>query len=208
MQSTLSAREVEQDLAFAIEAAALAGQRVMALRATGRWQGKTLADVGDQAADALLQGLVRGRYPRDGLLSEETADSQERLSKPRAWIIDPLDGTKEYSELREDFAVHVALTLDGRCALGAVALPARGQVMWGVALPAELRSGLVGDGTLLAGASVPNGAPRLVVSRSHTPPWIERFAASIGAAELLPVGSVGFKATRSSAQSVNPKHRP
>src|SRR6185503_12058122 len=100
--------EIQRDLAFAIEAARAAGERSLAVRATGRWSEDALADVADQGADGFLQGIVRGRYPDDGILSEETADTRSRLSKSRVWIIDPLDGTREYSQLRDDWAVHVA----------------------------------------------------------------------------------------------------
>jgi 3'(2'), 5'-bisphosphate nucleotidase len=86
--------------------------------------------VGDQAADGYLQGILAGRYAEDGILSEETASDPHRLSKSRVWIVDPLDGTKEFGERREDWAVHVALAIDGSCALGAVALPATGEVLW------------------------------------------------------------------------------
>jgi len=95
-------QDIDRDLAFAIEAARWAGERVMGLRTEKRWEGKMLADIGDQAADGLLQGFIRGRYPDDGLLSEETADTTERLAKRRTWIVDPLDGTQEFSEGRSD----------------------------------------------------------------------------------------------------------
>ena len=184
------------DLAFAIDAARAAGERVEHLRSTGRWRGDTLADICDQAADGLLQGLVRGRYPDDGVLSEETADSAARLSKRRCWIIDPLDGTREFSEMRQDWAVHVALTIDGRCALAAVALPADGQVLWGVALAGGERSGIDGAGALVRGDSIAAAAPRIVVSRSHTPDWVARFCESIGAGTTIPCGSAGYKVAR------------
>ena len=103
----ITPEEIERELEFAITVAQAAGKRVQGLRETERWEGKMLADVGDQAADGYLQGVIAGRYPEDGILSEETADSPERLSIPRAWIIDPLEGTREYSQLREDWAVHV-----------------------------------------------------------------------------------------------------
>jgi 3'(2'), 5'-bisphosphate nucleotidase len=167
----------------------------MGLRAEKRWEGKMLADVGDQAVDGFLQGFVRGRYPEDGLLSEETADSPERLSKMRTWIVDPLDGTQEYSELRADWAVHVALTVGGRCALAAVALPASDDVLWGVCVPGKERSGSTRGTTLTLGTSTPPARPRIVVSRSHTPPWVERFARALDA-ELLPCGSAGYKVSR------------
>jgi 3'(2'), 5'-bisphosphate nucleotidase len=193
---TPTAHELERDLSFAIDAARLAGSRVMALRASGRWKDSMLADIGDQAADGLLQGLLRGRYPDDGVLSEETADSRERLAKTRAWIVDPLDGTKEFSELRHDFAIHVALTIGGRPALGAVALPATDQTMWAVCLPGAERAGIEGGGTLVRGDSPAPAAPKIVVSRSHTPDWIGRFCEALGVKEQLPMGSVGYKVSR------------
>jgi len=186
---------IERDLAFSIQAARDAGARLAGLRQSGRWEDETLGDVGDQAADGFLRGLLEGRYPEDGVLSEETVDSPERLERERVWIVDPLDGTKEYRQLREDWAVHVALTIGGRCALGAVALPARDTVVWGVALPGQERGGIEGAGALETGAGEgPAEGPRIIVSRSHTPPWVERFAEILGASELIPCGSAGYKA--------------
>ncbi len=196
MQTNPSPADIQRDLDFAIGAARLAGQRVMGLRDSGRWQGSTLADIGDQAADGWLQGLIRGRYPDDGLLSEETADSPERLSKGRCWIVDPLDGTREFSELREDWAVHVALAIDGRCALSAVDLPACGRLLWGVALPGCERAGIEGGGSVLRADSAGPATPRVVVSRSHTPAWVGRFCEQIGAAASIPCGSAGYKTAR------------
>jgi len=195
MSQAASEREIEQDLDFAIAAAREAGRRALGLRETERWEGRILADIGDQASDGFLQGLLSGRYPDDGVLSEETADSPKRLAKERAWIVDPLDGTREFSEGREDWAVHVALTIAGRCALGAVALPSLGEVLWGVALPGRERGGATDGTPVLAGATEQGGPPRVVVSRSHTPPWVERFGEAIGA-ELVRCGSAGFKVSR------------
>lgn len=184
----------ERDLEFARFAARSAGERVLALRASGRWEGATLADIGDQAADGWLQGWIRGRQPDDGLLSEETADSTDRLAKRRCWIVDPLDGTREFSELRDDWAVHVALVVDGRCALGAVALPSTGRLLWGVALAGHERAGLEGPGRLIAAGDAADGAsPRVLVSRSHTPAWVGRFCERLGAGPPRPCGSAGYK---------------
>jgi 3'(2'), 5'-bisphosphate nucleotidase len=182
---------VERDLAFAIEIARSAGARVLGLRKTGRWADKMLADIGDQAADGYLQGVIQGRYPDDGILSEETVDTPERLDKRRCWIIDPLDGTKEYCQLRDDWGVHVALSIDGACGIGVVFLPSQDVLVWGVALPGRERAGIEGGGAL---ADVNAGEPaRVVVSRSHTPPWIEAFAKAIKADELIPFGGCGNK---------------
>ncbi len=181
------------DLSFSIEAARIAGERVLGLRATGRWKDEpVLADVGDQAADGFLQGFVRGRYPQDGILSEETADSRARLSQQRVWIIDPLDGTREYSQGRDDWAVHVALAIDGRPALGAVALPAQQRVLWGVCQDGARLAGIEGAGQLFDGSSHAPSPPRIAVSRSHTPSWMPALAQELGA-ELVPCGSVGAK---------------
>ena len=186
--------DLRADLEFAILAARIAGERVLALRASGRWKDDMLADVGDQAADGFLQGLVRGRYANDGILSEETADTRDRLAKERVWIIDPLDGTREFSQLREDWAVHVALTIGGRCALGAVALPARKRNLWGVCAPASY--GIEGEAAkeheLARGDSRPHEPTRIAVSRSHTPSWMARFASELGATQVFS-GSVGNK---------------
>ena len=182
---------VERDLAFAIEIARFAGDRVLGLSRTGRWEGSMLADIGDQAADGYLQGVIQGRFPDDGILSEETVDTPERLVKERCWIIDPLDGTREFSQLRDDWGVHVALTLNKACAIGVVYLPSQDLLIWGVALPGRERVGLEGQGQLVSAA---DGTPdRIVVSRSHTPPWVEAFAAAIGAKEMVPFGGAGNK---------------
>jgi 3'(2'), 5'-bisphosphate nucleotidase len=181
------------DLAFAIEAARLAGERVLGLRATGRWKDEPiLADVGDQAADGFLQGFVRGRYPQDGILSEETADTRARLALERVWIIDPLDGTREYSQGRDDWAVHVALAIGGQPALGAVALPAQQRILWGVCQDGARFSGMEGTGRLIPAEEPGPTPPRIAVSRSHTPSWMPALARELGA-ELVPCGSVGAK---------------
>lgn len=192
-EPTPTPEQIERDLEFARHAARWAGERVLALRASGRWQGDTLADVGDQAADGLLQGMLRGRYPEDGVLSEETQDSAARLTRPRAWIVDPLDGTREFSQLRADWAVHVALTLEGRCALGAVALPAQGLLLSGIALPGRERAWIEGPGRLVSGAEPGPDPPRIAASRSHTPRWMESFQRELGGGDLVRAGSVGNK---------------
>jgi 3'(2'), 5'-bisphosphate nucleotidase len=187
----------DTDLAFALLAATQAGERLDRLRKTGRWEGAIMGDVGDQAADGYLQGLILGRFPEDGLLSEETISDPGRTSCSRAWIVDPLDGTKEYSAGRHDWAVHVALAIDGKPILGAVSLPTQGRLLWGVCAPGAERSGLEGpaadQGVVLRRGTDPC-SPRLkvAVSRSHTPEWVERFAAAMDA-DLVPAGSVGNK---------------
>ncbi len=181
------------DLEPVIGAARLAGERALAVRATGRWREEgVLADVGDQGADGFLQGFLRGRFPDDAILSEETADTRARLASPRTWIVDPLDGTREYSQHRSDWAVHVALVVEGRPVLGVVALPAQERVLWGAIDGGRSWGGLIGAGTAIRGDTRAPDPLRIAVSRSHTPTWMPGFAAEIGATQVHS-GSVGNK---------------
>jgi len=189
----LSQSDIKRDLEFAVDAARAAGKRLFALQNAGRWKDEILGDVGDQAADGYLQGLLKGRYPDDGVLSEETKDTPERLKKARAWIVDPLDGTKEYRALRDDWAVHVGLTIEGRCALGAVALPSQDRVVWGVCIPGQEQGGLEGAGQLVRGDTEAPATVRIACSRSHTPDWMESFVGAFEDHTLVRAGSVGNK---------------
>jgi 3'(2'), 5'-bisphosphate nucleotidase len=113
------------------------------------------------------------------VLSEEAADEQSRLDASRVWIIDPLDGTREFSEGRHDWAVHVALAIDGVPGPAAVALPGMNLVMSTADVPA------------LDGAH--HEQLRIAVSRSRPPAEAEQLAERLDA-ELVPMGSAGFKA--------------
>ncbi len=111
------------DAELAADLAQSAGRILMELRDSGLLAGKSLGEAGDQAANEFLVHALREQRPDDGLLSEESKDTEERLSKSRVWIVDPVDGTREYGEGRSDWAVHVALAIDGVASIGAVALP-------------------------------------------------------------------------------------
>lgn len=146
---------------------------------TGPAEGKELKDAGDARAQEVLASLLAWHRPDDAVLSEEAADSAARLSADRVWIIDPLDGTREFSERpRTDWAVHVALWEDGELSAGSIALPARDVTYCTDAPPA-----------LPARA---DGPIRLAVSRSRPPAFVKEVAADLGA-ELVPMGSAGVK---------------
>lgn len=166
------------DHELAAHLAAEAGRILMEVRASGRHHGRDLGRAGDLEANAVLVKALRELRPEDGLLSEEVADDSDRLSRRRVWIVDPLDGTREYSEGRDDWAVHVALAIDGTANVGAVALPALGLV---------LRSDRP-----LAQPPAPERV-RMVVSRTRPPAEAVAVAEAIGAA-LVPMGSAGAKA--------------
>src|SRR5919198_1982789 len=115
------------DHALAAWLATTAGERLLEVRGGGL-VGKELKDAGDQAAHQLLVRLLAQHRPDDSVLSEEGKDDKARLGAHRVWIVDPLDGTREFSEPpRDDWAVHVALWEDGDLTAGAVAQPALGQ---------------------------------------------------------------------------------
>ncbi|MCA1662641.1 MAG: 3'(2'),5'-bisphosphate nucleotidase CysQ [Novosphingobium sp.] len=172
MSGTLSDAELAARLAEA-------GARIaLALRATGVPAGRALGDAGDKAVNALLVRALAEHRPDDGLLSEESRDTSGRLDKRRVWVIDPIDGTREYAEGRDDWAIHVALAIDGAASIGAVALPDLGLV---------LRSDRPQP------LAPPAAAPRMVVSRSRPPKEAEAVAAALGAT-IVPLGSAGAKA--------------
>ena len=166
------------DAELAAQLAEEAGRILIEIRQSGRFEGKALGKAGDQAANAYLCRALREQRPDDGLLSEEEKDNPARLAKDRVWIVDPVDGTREYGEARSDWAVHVALCVDGRPETAAVALPGLGMVLRTdapVAVPAAAEQ------------------PRMVVSRTRPAKQAVAVAKAIGA-ELVAMGSAGAKA--------------
>jgi hypothetical protein len=117
------------DAELAVHLAQVAGRLLLEVRASGMLSLKALGKAGDATANQFLCHALREQRPDDGLLSEEEKDSAERLSKSRVWIIDPVDGTREYGEARTDWAVHVGLAIDGVASVGAVGLPGLGVVL-------------------------------------------------------------------------------
>ena len=168
------------DHVLAAKLATDAGRLLVQLRAGGGDGGRALGARGDRSAHEMLMGGLAEARPGDAVLSEEGRDDAARLTAARVWIVDPLDGTREYGEVpRSDWAVHVALVVDGAPVAGAVALPAR-------------------DLTLATGTPPPppppwSGAPRVLVSRSRPPAEATRIAEALGG-ELVLLGSAGAKA--------------
>ena len=167
----------ESDEQLAERLATAAGQILLTLRAQGL-EGKALGQAGDAAANAMLCRELRAARPDDGVLSEEEKDDVARCGQRRVWIVDPLDGTREYGEGRNDWAVHVALAVDGVATVGAVALPGLGI-------------------TLTSGAPMPlqpaNEPPKMLVSRTRPAAEAVFVAEKLGA-ELVAMGSAGAKA--------------
>ena len=174
------------DQTLARDLAAEAGRRLLDLRARGG-DPDLLRKAGDRRSHELLTAALEARRPGDVVLSEEGADNPARLTASRVWIVDPLDGTREFGEPgRTDWAVHVALWQrtgsagTGELTAGAVALPAQGQVL-STAAPAGLRPGPETDARV-----------RIVVSRTRAPRLVQDISDLIEA-ELVPMGSAGAK---------------
>jgi 3'(2'), 5'-bisphosphate nucleotidase len=156
-----------------------AGRLLMEQRNGALLQGAARGAVADQVANAfILAGLAQWR-PGDAVLSEESFDDRARLGRSRVWIVDPLDGTREYGEGRADWAVHVALAVDGSARIGAVALPATGRLF---------RSDRIAPPPI-----TDRPQPRMLVSRTRAPAEAEEIAFLLGA-KLVAMGSAGAKA--------------
>ncbi len=166
------------DAELAAHLAEVAGKLLIDVRASGMLSLKALGKAGDATANQFLIHAIAEQRPEDGLLSEESKDTEERLGKSRVWIIDPVDGTREYGEARTDWAVHVALAIDGVASIGAVALPGLGVVL------RTDKPGIVPP---------PPAQLRMVVSRTRPAKEATDVAEKIGA-ELVPMGSAGAKA--------------
>jgi 3'(2'), 5'-bisphosphate nucleotidase len=183
---------------LAAELAEQAGMLLLDLRARGGDPGD-LRKAGDRLSHEFLTAELAARRPGDAVLSEEGRDDRARLSADRVWIVDPLDGTREFGESgRTDWAVHVALwqrgggreargrgqAERGELTAGAVALPAQGQVLSTTAPPTASAGN---------GAPGPGGQLRIVVSRTRPPAFLERLSEEADVI-LVPMGSAGAKA--------------
>jgi 3'(2'), 5'-bisphosphate nucleotidase len=161
--------------------ASQAGQMLLAMRQ--RLQQETFSEQAlrieaDRASHAYITRALAGGYPHDAVLSEEGKDDTRRLQSQRVWIVDPLDGTREFSERRPDWTIHVALVVDEQPVIGAVALPAL-QRVFNVYPPEQTKKRV--DGPL-----------RIVVSRTRPPDFAFSLAQRLKA-ELIPMGSAGAK---------------
>jgi 3'(2'), 5'-bisphosphate nucleotidase len=170
-----------------------------------RFYGTAVADAGtaaspvtdaDRASNEVIVAGLAAAFPDDAVLSEESRDPEARLDAARVWIVDPLDGTKEFLARNGEFAVMIGLAIDGWPALGVVYMPAAETLYSAV----EGRGARVErDGRrrrLICPARAAHGAgaaPRMVGSRSHPDPLTERMRHELGAGPPRPAGSVALK---------------
>ncbi|MEM1052933.1 MAG: 3'(2'),5'-bisphosphate nucleotidase CysQ [Pseudomonadota bacterium] len=179
MSTVLNAADLT-DAQLAAHLAEITGRILLKVRESGAFEGKALGKAGDATANEFLCHALKAARPGDGLLSEEEKDNSARLEKSRVWIVDPVDGTREYGEQRSDWAVHVGLAIDGVAVSGAVALPGLGG---GAILHTE------------AVKELPQAAPkpRFLVSRTRPAKEAVAAAEAMGG-ELVGMGSAGAKA--------------
>lgn len=166
----------DEELAAAL--AEEAGRMLMLMRVGNCADPQGLGHAADKAANAFLLEALRRHRPGDAILSEESPDDPARLERARVWIVDPLDGTREYCERRSDWAVHVGLSVDGKPTAGAVAVPALARLF---------RSDRA------ATPPAPRPRPLILVSRSRPPGEAAGIAAHLGA-DIKEMGSAGAKA--------------
>jgi 3'(2'), 5'-bisphosphate nucleotidase len=169
---------VTPDVELAASLARRAGALLLELRASSGLDGRELGKRGDRESNELLLAGLASARPDDAVLSEESVDSPARLSADRVWIIDPLDGTREYGMSgRDDWAVHVALWTRGN----------------GISAAAVAQPSL--DAVYVSGSGSPGAAndpPVFLVSDTRPPSFAEPVAAAFGA-QLRAMGSAGAK---------------
>ncbi len=146
------------------------------------------------ANDRIVAGL-KAAFPADAILSEESADSTQRLGARRVWIVDPLDGTKEFLAQNGEFSVMIGLVQDGRPVLGVVFLPAL-NLMYSAELGGGATVERLGERSRMTCSSVNGRALRMVSSRSHADPILQRIQQTLNISDVKPSGSVGIKCAR------------
>ena len=148
----------------------------------------------DLAANALIVSGLAREFPGDAILSEELPDDGSRMGKPRVWMVDPIDGTRDFVRGQPGYVVMIGLCLEGRPTLGAVAHPSTGVVWSGVVGQGAWRD--QPDGTRMpmqtSALAEPRGV-RIVVSKSRRSPQIDAFRLALGVTDEMNVGSVGLK---------------
>ena len=170
--------DLTADADFAAKLAEQAGKLLLTVRSSSRLTAKALGQEGDKISHEFLVAALKAERPDDLIRSEEGEEAALPIRRSRLWIVDPLDGTREYSEGRDDWAVHVGLSVDGFPAAGAVALPGRNEVYSS------------SDPTY---SKLTGGVPRMVISRSRPSAECLRVSTALEA-EVIEMGSAGAKA--------------
>jgi 3'(2'), 5'-bisphosphate nucleotidase len=188
--------DVRERLAYARDVAREAGREVARRYGERDYRvkaGDSPVTEADLASNRAIVRALRSRYPGEAILSEESKDTADRLTAPVVWIVDPLDGTREFLSGNGEFAVMIGCVAEGRPVVGVVYAPARG-VLYGAAAGcgAWVERGTGGPERLRCAAARLD-ALRLVGSRSHAEPLLARMQEALGIRDVQPSGSVGIK---------------
>lgn len=167
-----------QELEVARRAARAAAETILRHYSAGGIAVETKGDQSpvtqaDKDANAVIVAALRAAFPEDGLISEELPDDLDRLFKSRVWIVDPLDGTRDFVARTGDFCVHVGLAVDGEAVLGVVMQPTTG----------ALYTASAGDGAFLEDSS--GGRQRLSVSSQVDPAALRMGVSRLNASNRL-----------------------
>jgi 3'(2'), 5'-bisphosphate nucleotidase len=188
------AREVEVATRLAREAAALVRSyqgKKLDVQIKGSDEPVTEAD---HAASALIVAGLREAFPDDVVLSEELPDTGERLGRPRVWMVDPIDGTRDFVRGESGFVVMLGLAVDGRPAVGAVAHPVSDKVYSGAVGAGAWREDAPGQRTQLHTSTLSQPPDiRLVASKSHRTARIDAVKRALQITDEMNVGSIGLK---------------
>lgn len=193
----MTSHPLSHELAIAEQLIREAGARVCDFYDNGAevsWKGvNDPVTAADHAANELIVAGLRRAFPDDAILSEESTDNLERLEARRVWIVDPLDGTKEFIGRIGEFSLMIGLAVAGAPVLGVVYQPVADRLYRGV--PGYLAE-VVEQGAaqpLAVSAVSDPAAMRLVASRSHRDPLVSAVCARLGIVHDRPSGSVGLK---------------
>ena len=190
--------QLRRELDTAVELARRAGERIRALHGSGiavdTKDDQSPVTQADREANELIVAALTFAFPGDGILSEELPDDGSRMSRERVWMVDPLDGTKDFIRGRDGFAVMIGLLDGDRPALGVVYQPIGDKLYWATRGDGAFVQRAGGAAERMHVSDVREPAQiRMVASKSHRSETIDRVRAELGISDELNVGSVGLK---------------
>ncbi|HWS88846.1 MAG TPA: 3'(2'),5'-bisphosphate nucleotidase CysQ [Pyrinomonadaceae bacterium] len=197
--------EFERELRVGLELARRAGEAALAyygkpLRVEHKEEFDEPVTQADRAVNELIVRALRERFPDDGVLAEESVDTDRRIGRARVWMIDPIDGTKGFIAGTGDFCVQIGLAVEGRAAVGILYAPATdvlywaapGHGAWVVRPTSEADRSLKAERLSVTGETE-LGRMRLAESRSHRGPRMESVVSALGVRAEVRSHSVGIK---------------
>lgn len=197
--------EFERELRVGVELARRAGEAALAfygkpMRVDHKDEFDEPVTQADRTVNELIVRALRESFPEDGILAEESVDTDRRIGRERVWMIDPIDGTKGFIAGTGDFAVQIGLAVGGRACLGILYAPATDVLYWAarghgawVLRPTSEADKSARAGRLGVTAETELGRMRLAESRSHRGPRMEALVRALGVRAEVRSHSVGIK---------------